>query len=119
MLIREFDVTVERFSRREKTSTERETYGDEADVASVVTEVARSLDAVVSGLEDFGEGICVLENPDHECDTGSPVCRENEYEGGYRWIVRRLEELEDGEAEGFHVGGENWAEISVTLRESD
>lgn len=119
MFTREFDLVVERFTGRDNTSTERETYSDASAVAGAVINTAKELDSVVSGLEGFGEGICVLEATDHECAEESPACRENEYEGGRRWIVRRLEEMEDGESEGFTAGRENWVSITVAVRESN
>lgn len=72
-----------------------------------------------SGMEDFGQGGCVLDPVSLRCRAYGD-CRHHHIESVREWIERRVDELKLGESVDFTGGGLKWVSITVTaLADSD
>ncbi|MGW1261251.1 hypothetical protein ACWD7Y_04720 [Streptomyces drozdowiczii] len=69
-----------------------------------------------SGMEDFGEGECVLTDG-HNCANTRhrQDCRAHHLNSVREWIEKRVDEMKPGETEDFTGGGLKWVSVKVEV----
>lgn len=67
-----------------------------------------------SGMEDFGEGGCVLDPQTLRCKAYGD-CRHHHIESVKEWVEKRVGEMKVGDTEDFHGGGLKWVSVSVEV----
>ncbi|MGW3867287.1 hypothetical protein ACWEDZ_38395 [Streptomyces sp. NPDC005047] len=66
-----------------------------------------------SGMEDFGQGGCVMYPLSLRCRTYGD-CRTHHIESVQEWVEKRVDELKEGESEDLVAGGTKWVAITIT-----
>jgi hypothetical protein len=67
-----------------------------------------------SGMEDFGEGGCVLDPVSLRCRAYGD-CRHHHMESVREWVEKRVDEMKPGETESFTAGGLKWVSVDVEV----
>ncbi|MEV8601858.1 hypothetical protein AB0465_18490 [Streptomyces griseoviridis] len=69
-----------------------------------------------SGMEDFGEGECVL-TEGHNCANTRHRrdCRAHHINSVREWVEKRVDEMKPGETEDFTAGGLKWVSVQVEV----
>ncbi|MET9360439.1 hypothetical protein ABZX93_05975 [Streptomyces sp. NPDC006632] len=82
--------------------------------ASIAALLERHPRLTFSGMEDFGEGGCVLDPLTLRCKAYGD-CRHHHIESVKEWVEQRVGDMKVGETEDFTGGALKWVSVSVEV----
>ncbi|MFJ3270953.1 hypothetical protein [Streptomyces sp. NPDC086776] len=121
-----FKITTEWYRQRtvkgrtvqKQTSSETEEAEWPDGVAEFIAQFLYNRPGIVfSGMEDFGQGGCVLDPVSLRCRAYGD-CRRHHIESVKEWVEKAVDELKTGESMDFTTGGCTWVSLKVEALET-